>query len=56
MSSQMYEVVAIFSKYFYVVDFCMVACGSNGNGRACMVVVHGKAGSAREKEDRCTFI
>ena len=56
MSSNMHELVALFSCDSYVVVFCIVACGSNGHVRAGMVVVHGKAGPVRKKEDRCTFI
>ena len=56
LSSSMHELVAFCSCDSYVVVFCIVACGYNGHVRVGMVVVHGKASSARKKEDRCTFI
>ncbi len=56
MSSSMHELVALFSCDSYAVVFCIVARGFNGLVTAGMVVFRGKAGSVREKEDRCTFI
>ena len=56
MSSHMHEMVAFLSCDSYMVVFCIVAFGSNGYVGTGMEVVHGKASSARKKEDSCTFI
>ena len=55
-SSYMREMVAFLSCDSYMVVFCIVAFGSNGYVGTGMEVVHGKASSARNKEDSYTFI